>query len=238
MLVLLEATFEQLGAERSRVLGETTAEQLQAVETTLHCTHTASTLLTHCKYTAHAPHLQAVDTILGVAVDTILGASPEEPDATTVAVLDQHLHNQEHLPPLLGTDLAAQLRARGFAGLIVLHTGASAHDVRPLEPQARAPACMHMRTHAHAHARALHMCMHMCMSMHMSHARVTCTCHVHVHVHVMCMYVHVHTYRCACLRRAPASTQSSPRASASRCLCNCNSCSTATSAPRRSRKPQ
>ena len=161
MLVLLEATFEQLGAERSRVLGETTAEQLQAVETTLHCTHTASTLLTHCKYTAHAPHLQAVDTILGVAVDTILGASPEEPDATTVAVLDQHLHNQEHLPPLLGTDLAAQLRARGFAGLIVLHTGASAHDVRPLEPQARAPACMHMRTYAHAQ-------------------------HVHAHVHVTC----------------------------------------------------
>ena len=168
MLVLLEATFEQLGAERSRVLGETTAEQLQAVETTLHCTHTASTLLTHCKYTAHAPHLQAVDTILGVAVDTILGASPEEPDATTVAVLDQHLHNQEHLPPLLGTDLAAQLRARGFAGLIVLHTGASAHDVRPLEPQARAPACMHMRTHAHV--------------------TCACACHMHVsHADVMCM---------------------------------------------------
>ena len=178
MLVLLEATFEQLGAERSRVLGETTAEQLQAVDTTLHCTHTASTLLTHCKYTAHAPHLQAVDTILGVAVDTILGASPEGPDATTVAVLDQHLHNQEHLPPLLGTDLAAQLRARGFAGLIVLHTGASAHDVRPLEPQARAPACMHMRTHAHAHARA--------------HVTCTCTCTCACNV-CMCM-----SCACAC----------------------------------------
>ena len=178
MLVLLEATFEQLGAERSRVLGETTAEQLQAVETTLHCTHTASTLLTHCKYTAHAPHLQAVDTILGVAVDTILGASPEEPDATTVAVLDQHLHNQEHLPPLLGTDLAAQLRARGFAGLIVLHTGASAHDVRPLEPQARAPACMHIRTHAHVTCTC-----HMQMS-----CACACACHVHVRA---CAYVQV-----------------------------------------------
>ena len=32
MLVLLEATFEQLGAARSRVLGETTAEQLEAVD--------------------------------------------------------------------------------------------------------------------------------------------------------------------------------------------------------------
>lgn len=104
MLVLLEATFEQLGAARSRVLGETTAEQLQAV-----------------------------DTILGVAVGATLGASPEGPDSITVAVLDQNLHNQEHLPPLLGTDIAAQLRARGFAGLIVLHTGASAHDVRVLE---------------------------------------------------------------------------------------------------------
>ena len=45
MLVLLEATFEQLGAARSRVLGETTAEQLQALDTTLHCTHT---LHPHC----------------------------------------------------------------------------------------------------------------------------------------------------------------------------------------------
>jgi hypothetical protein len=124
MLVLLEATFEQLGAARSRVLGETTAEQLQAV-----------------------------DTILGVAVGATLGASPEGPDSITVAVLDQNLHNQEHLPPLLGTDIAAQLRARGFAGLIVLHTGASAHDVRPLEAHTCTCTChMHMHMHTHAHA--------------------------------------------------------------------------------------
>ena len=83
MLVLLEATFEQLGAARSRVLGETTAEQLQAV-----------------------------DTILGVAVGATLGASPEGPDSITVAVLDQNLHNQEHLPPLLGTDMPEVARLR------------------------------------------------------------------------------------------------------------------------------
>ena len=99
MLGLLESTLEQLGAASIRVLGETVAEQREAIELILGETGQASPAL--------------------------------------VAVLDQNLHNREGLPPLFGIDLASELRSRGFAGLIVLHTGASAHEVRLLE---RSPA--------------------------------------------------------------------------------------------------
>ena len=68
------------------------------------------------------------------AVGVILGQPPAgDGQAAVVAVLDQHLHNKEGLPEMLGIDLAVELRARGFNGLIVLHTGASAHEVRVLE---------------------------------------------------------------------------------------------------------
>ena len=68
------------------------------------------------------------------AIGVILGQPPAgDGQAAVVAVLDQHLHNKEGLPEMLGIDLAVELRARGFNGLIVLHTGASAHEVRVLE---------------------------------------------------------------------------------------------------------
>ena len=68
------------------------------------------------------------------AIGVILGQPPAgDGQAAAVAVLDQHLHNKEGLPEMLGIDLAVELRARGFNGLIVLHTGASAHEVRVLE---------------------------------------------------------------------------------------------------------
>ena len=111
MLAYLAATFQQLGAARSRVLGTTIAEQLEAVDTILAIgpdrtdaiTVAAAMLDLRLRHRARTPqsHVLKLRPLVPMQAATpcalcIMATAR----CTHVAVLDQHLHNQEHLPQL------------------------------------------------------------------------------------------------------------------------------------------